>query len=235
MSKRLTVPNVVKEWVGYNEQPWRNLDGEKVTDGLNGPDGRASNLSYSRQVLRSYNMAIACYHPSKFHAEKGFCLITSQKIASPWHTTLKHVNMAIRHVKWTQFSVPHTGTLGNYAHTMTVEEHTANLNFLKNDIDELARRSIKNFRVREEQGYNTIGSFAGWIEIKYHEIRKYMTMTGTPFPKLPELDDILKHINDERERRWAKWTDPVEMAKRERREARREAIKALGLNKGEEQ
>jgi hypothetical protein len=92
---------------------------------------------------------------------------------------------------------------------------------------------IKNFKVGNEppvypEAWGSMPTFEAYARTKYDEIENYMATTGAE-ADLPPLSHIIERVRTERDARWAKWSDPKAVERRERAAARKAAIQALGI------
>jgi hypothetical protein len=212
----VTIEGIVDLWRNYNE-----LDLDK-------PNYRRSgHLEFSRQVLVSYNIPIACYHQPRW-GKSRYVLILSEPVNSPWNTVVRHKNIALRTVNCTRFLVPSVGASGRYASPSALEQaHADNLKWFAKAINGLADAAIKEFRHHPDEGqWGSLSRVQNWVLDKYSEAGRYMDITGAEF-ELPPRDKVMQRIAEERERLWVQWSDPKAVARRERALARREAVKAL--------
>jgi len=215
-----TVREVAKRWRDYNEEGGKHWH------------SKTGYLEFEYQVIRSYRTPIACYHMPRVSG-KGFVLIYSVHLNSPWGTFAHHVGTAARTVTWEKFYVPNIGTLGGMASPSALKDaHALNIKWMLESIESMASAGIKQFKQRGYDGYGSMPQITSWIMQKLADIENYMAATGAEH-ELPEPHDIFKRMADEREKLWVKWIDPKAVARRERAHARREAIKALNLGDDE--
>ena len=208
-----SIRDVLRLWRDYNE-----------TDCTGRSEADAGNISFSRQVLWSYRMPIACYHLSPIAGRSGFVLVSSY---SPSITTSRHVSYARRESEWPKFSVPQIGcSSGGYPSPEALREvHGFNVKYMLGEINTTANAATSSYRSEHNV---TQSWFVDYVATQHANVAEYVYLTAAGI-ELPDLDDILNRMHAERERKWLAYHDPKAMARRERSWARREAIKALNL------
>jgi hypothetical protein len=205
-----SIADVIQAWREYNEE---DCTGKNAAS--------AGSVSFNRQVLYSYHMPIACYHLSPIAYRDGFVLVSSR---SPSITTSRHISNARRESAWRKFSVPDIGVIGGYPMGSLTTIHDANIAFMLGRMDATAKQAIGCYKQRDSSNQWLINSIAD----QHANLAEYVYLAAAGV-ELPDLDDILRGVHEERERLWVQWSDPKAVARRERAAARREAIKALNI------
>jgi hypothetical protein len=177
-------------------------------DGRYKTSGRSKSLSYNGPVLYSYNTPIARYY-------KDFVLVTTHKYGV---TTAHHITIGARMTAYPTFYVPNLD-----------DRHDDNADHLHGVLLDEVSRMIRYFKNRSEHMDDGVPHYMyDGIKNNHATVMDYVKRTKAKLHlEVPPLDDLLAFVTDERNKRWGKYMDPKEVAKRERAKARNMAKLAL--------
>lgn len=183
------------------------------------------NVSFDGRKFKSYWTEIACYHNGP---QGAFCLIDEYRYSVSTESHKRVIRKSVSRF----LEVP-------CIYIETELDHNKNIAFLQSKVEQVVHNMISSWK-RFYSGYpNNISAdslfgrcdytFYSLNEL-YNNIIKYKHYTGIEYTPPKRLHELQEHVISEIKLRFARYTDPKAVKRRERAYARRVALKALGLS-----
>lgn len=204
--KKMSVANgtVIRNWVR------RNNDGS-------GPYRRSScgsgSISFVERDIRSYGLVIGRYY-------QDYVLILNEYKGSV--TTQRHINLVQRAVNRTDFRVP-------AVYVDDDSDHQLNVDYLRAELKIAVDNAVRLYRQRSNADSMAMPYYLeDPIKNRHDTLCNYLTtVMHVKSPAVEPLHEIIDRANHSRNVKWATYSDPVAIARRERNAARSLAKRLL--------